>query len=68
MTAPISPHVREGLKTMRDAMIELLLLAGHIVVRLADTFRDDLRITLLVTSVLAVRALHTRRILEEVAA
>ena len=53
---------------MRDAMIELLLLASHIVVRLADTFRDDLRITLLVTSVLAVRALHARRILEEVAA
>lgn len=67
MTTPVGPHIGEALESMGNSMIELLLLRNHIVVRFADALGDDLRITLLMTSVFTVRALHTRGIFEEFA-
>lgn len=49
-------------------MIDLLLVGVGFVVGLADTLGDNLRVAFPVASVLAVRALHTRGILEEISA
>jgi hypothetical protein len=51
---------------MRDAMIELLLLRVGLVVCFADTLCNDVPVAFLVTSVLAVRTLHTSRVFQEV--
>ena len=54
MTAPVRPHVGECRKTMWNAMIELCLVWIRLCIRLRDTLRDNFRVTLLVTSVLAI--------------
>ena len=53
---------------MRDAMVDLLFLRVRLSVTLADTFGDNAGVTLGVASVLAVLALHTGRVLEEISA
>ena len=65
MAAPIGPHVGEVLESVRNAMIELLLIGIGFCVRLADTFCDDFGVAFLMTRVLAILALHTGRIFEE---
>ena len=53
---------------MWNPVVQLLLVRICFCIRFADTFRDDLRAALLMACVLAVLALHTGRILEEIAA
>lgn len=47
-------------------MIDLLLVGVGFIVGLADTLGDDLRVAFTVASILAVRTLHTRSVLEEI--
>jgi len=68
VTAPIGAHVRERFEAMRNAMIELLFGGIRVRVGLADTFRDHLGIAFLMACILAIFALHTSGIFEEVAA
>jgi len=53
---------------MRYAVIELRFVGVCFCIRLRDTFGDNLRVTFLVACILAIRALHTSRVLEEVTA
>lgn len=66
MTAPVCANIREVLETMRDAMIDLLFVRIRFVIRLADAFRDDLRVALGVAGIFAVLALHAGRVFEQV--
>lgn len=59
MAAPIGPHVGEVLESVGDTMIELLLIRVAFRIRLADTFGDDLGVTLFVARIFAILALHT---------
>lgn len=52
---------------MGDAVIDLLLVGIGLVVRLADTFGDDLGIALAVAGIFAVGTLHAGSILQKVA-
>ena len=65
MTTPVCTHVREFLETVRNAVVDLLLVRIRLCVRLADTLGDHARAALCVTSVFTVLALHTGGILEE---
>lgn len=68
MAAPIGPHVGKVLESVRNAMIELLLIGIGFRIRLADTFCDDLGVAFLMTGIFAILALHTGRIFEEFSA
>jgi len=63
MTAPVGTHIPISLKSMRNTMVEFCLIRITLSVRLADAFRNDLRIAFLMTHVLAIRTLHTNRVL-----
>jgi hypothetical protein len=65
VAAPVRGEVGEALETVRDAVIDLLLVGVGLVIGLADTFGDNLRVTFAVTGILAVCTLHARSILEE---
>lgn len=52
---------------MGNAVVDLLLVWIRFVVGLADTFGDNLRVTLAVAGVFAIRALHASGILQKVA-
>jgi hypothetical protein len=65
VTAPIGTHVGKVFEAMRNAVVELGLVWVGFGIGLSDTLGDNLRITLLVTRVVAVGALHTGGILEE---
>lgn len=67
MTTPICAHIRKLLETMGNAVIDLLLVGIGLRIRLTDTLGNNAGIALRVTSVLAIFALHTSRILEELA-
>lgn len=68
VAAPVRREIREGLKPVRNPVIDLLLVRIGLGVGLADTLGDDTGVTLDVASVLAVLALHTGAALEEIAA
>ena len=68
MTAPIRAHIRERLKSMRNPMVDLLLIRIRFSIRLADTFGHDLWIALLMASILAIFTLHASGILEKISA
>jgi hypothetical protein len=68
MTTPIGRDIGEPIPTMRNAVIDFLLVRVCLVVGFADTLRDDLRVALSVASVFAVGALHASRIFQEIAA
>lgn len=68
VTTPVRAHIRKLLETMRNTVIDLLLVRIRLCVGFADTLRDNTAVALSVTSVLAVLALHTCRILEKIAA
>lgn len=68
MTAPVGCDIRERLETMRNAVVDLLFVRVRLGIGLADTLGDDARVTLDVTCVLAVLALHAGAALEEIAA
>ena len=68
VAAPVSGDIGEALETVRDAVVDLLLVGIGLVVCLADTLGDDLLVALAVAGILAVRTLHTRSVLEELSA
>lgn len=68
MTTPIGRDIGETLETMRNTMVDLLLVRIGFVVCLADTLGDDLGIALAVAGILAISTLHAGRILQEIAA
>lgn len=67
MATPIGRDVGEILETMRDAVINFLLVGISLVVGFADTFRDHFGITLSMASVLAILTLHAGSIFQEIA-
>ena len=58
MATPISRDVGKSFETMRDTVVDLLLVGIGLVVGLADTFGDDLGIALAMTGILAIGTLH----------
>ena len=66
MTTPVGREVGETLEPMRNTMIDLLLVWIRLVVCFADTLGNDLRVTLAVTRILAVGALHAGSIFQEI--
>lgn len=54
VAAPVGAHVGEGLETVRDAMVDLLLVGIGFCVGLADALCDDAWVALLVTCQSAV--------------
>ena len=63
MAAPIGPHIGKIFKSVRNTMVELLLVGVGLCVRFTDTFRDDLGVAFFVARVLAILALHAGGIL-----
>lgn len=51
---------------MRNPVVDLLLVGIGLIVGLADTLGDNLGVTFSMASILAIRALHTRSVLEEI--
>ena len=49
MAAPVGTHVGEGLETMRNAVVDLLLVRIRFGIGLANALCDDARVALLVT-------------------
>src|SRR5215471_15980861 len=68
MAAPIGRDVGIPFKTMGYAVVDFLLIWVGFVVGLAYAFGNNLWIALLVTSILAIRTLHTCGILQEISA
>lgn len=66
MTTPICTNVGEIVEALRDTVIDFLFVWVCFVVGFADTFGDDFGVTFGVTRVLAVCALHSSRVFEEV--
>jgi hypothetical protein len=66
VATPIGRKVGEAFETMRNPVVDLLLVGIGLIVGLADTLGDDLGIAFTVASILAVRTLHTRGVLEEI--
>lgn len=68
MAAPVGRDVGKSFETMRDTVVDLLLVGIGLVVGLADTLGDDLGITFAMTSIFAIGTLHAGSILQEIAA
>lgn len=66
VAAPISRDVGVSLEPMRNAVVDLLFIRIGLIVCLANTLGHNFRVALSVTGILAVRALHTRCIFEEI--
>lgn len=65
MAAPVRGDVGKAFESVGNAVVDFLLVRIGLVVGFADTLGDNLRVTLAVASVLAIRTLHTGSILEE---
>lgn len=68
MAAPIRAHIRELLETMRNTMIDFLLVRIRLCVGLAYTLSYNTSITFSVASIFAVLALHASGVFEKIAA
>lgn len=68
MAAPIGGEIGESFETMRDAMVDLLLVGVCFVIRFADTFGDHLGIALAMAGIFAVGTLHPGSVLQKVTA
>lgn len=68
MAAPVGRDVGEGREPVRDTMVDLLLVRISFRITLTDTLGNHAGIALGMASVLAVLALHSGRVLEEVSA
>ena len=68
MTAPVGSHIAEALKAMWYPVVQLLFIWIRFRIGFTDTFCDNLGVTFFMTRILAIFALHTRRILEKVPA
>lgn len=66
MTTPVSRDVRIPFESMRDTVVNFLLVRIGLVIRFADTFCDNLGIALFVAGIFAVRALHACSIFQKV--
>ena len=67
MTTPVRTQVRKRLEPMRYPMIELFLIGVGLSIGLADAFGNDFGEALRVASILAILALHSRRVLQKLA-
>lgn len=67
MAAPVGRNVGEILETMRNTVVNFLLVGIGFVVGFADTLRDHFGITLPMARVLAVLTLHTGGVFQEIA-
>jgi hypothetical protein len=67
MATPIGRNIGEILETMRNTVVNFLLVGISLVVGLADAFRDHFGITLPMASVLAILTLHTSSVFQEIA-
>lgn len=65
MATPIRTQIRKDFESVRDPMIYLFLVRICLGIGFAYTLCDDFRVAFSVTCVLAVCALHTRRVFEE---
>lgn len=65
MAAPVSGEIGEALETVRNAVVDLLLVGVGLVVGFADTFGDYLGVAFAVAGIFAVRTLHARSVLQE---
>lgn len=68
MAAPVGGHVGERLESMWNPVIDLLLVRVRLCIALTNALGDHAGITFGVAGVLAVFALHSRRVFEKVAA
>jgi hypothetical protein len=68
VAAPIRAHIRELLETMRNTMVDFLLVRIRLCVRLAYTLSDNTSITFSVAGIFAVLALHASGVFEKIAA
>jgi hypothetical protein len=68
MTAPVGANIRSTLEAMRNTMVDFLLLGVGFRIRFRYAFSDDLLVTFLMASVLAIRTLVSGGILQEVTA
>ena len=66
MAAPVGSKIREALEPVGNSVVDLLFLGVGLCVGLADALGYNISVTFRVASVLAVLALHARRVLEEV--
>lgn len=66
MTAPVCPNIREFIESVGNLMVESLLIRAGLRVQLAETFYEDLLVTLLMAGVPAVRTLHASGILQQI--
>lgn len=66
MTAPVGGYIGEWFKTMGDTMVDFLFVRVCLIVRFTNAFRNHLRVTFAMASVLAVGTLHASRILQEI--
>lgn len=65
MATPVGRDVGKGLESVRNAVVDLLLVWVCFVVGLADTLCNNLWEALLVAGVFAVGALHSCSVFEE---
>ena len=65
MAAPVRGDVGKAFESVRNAVVDFLLVRIGLVVGFADTLGDNLGVTLAVAGVLAIRTLHAGCILEE---
>ena len=68
MAAPVGREVGEGLETVGNPVVDLLLVGVGLGVGLGNTLGDDARVALGMAEVLAILALHAGRVLEEISA
>lgn len=68
VAAPVGRDVGEALETVGNTVVDLLLVGVGLVVGLADTLGDNLRVAFAMAGVLAICALHTSSVLEEFSA
>jgi hypothetical protein len=66
VATPVRGDVGEVFESMRNAMVDFFFVRIGLVIGFADTFGDDLWITLAMARVFAIGALHTSRILQEI--
>ena len=67
MATPVGRYVGKVLETVRNTVVDFLLVGVGLIVGFADTLCDHFGVTLAVASVLAVLTLHTGGIFQEIA-
>lgn len=68
MATPVGGHIRKRLESVRNTVVDLLLVRIRLSIAFTDALRNDTRVAFRMASVLAILALHARRVLEEIPA